>query len=191
MSSLAQPILTPQQYLEIERKAERRSEFVDGQMFLMSGASRKHVGIVRNASRRLDEQFEDGRCEVLTNDMRVRVDPGGPYYYPDLVVVCGEPEFEDVAFDTLLNPKIVIEVLSPSTEPYDRGKKFKMYRQIQSLAEYLLISQDQISVEHYVLQPNGEWSYKEISSLDAIIELPSVGAKLKAADIYRRVKLGS
>jgi Uma2 family endonuclease len=187
MSSLPSPYVTPQQYLEIERKAEHKSEYVDGQMYAMSGVSRSHNRITLDIFLRLDEQLTDGPCEVFVSKIRVRPKTGGPYYYPDVIVVCGEQKFEDHEFDTLLNPKVIVEVLSPSTEPYDRGKKFEMYRQMPSLAEYILIAQDHIHVEHYVLQGSGTWEFSETRDAESIVELPSVGARLKVADIYRRV----
>ena len=188
MSSLPQTFITPEEYLAAERKAECKSEYVNGEVFAMSGTSWEHGGIALNLSRRLDEQFENGQCKVRASELRVRAKRGGPYYYPDVVVVCGEPQFEDDEFDTLLNPKVIFEILSPSTESYDRGKKFEMYRQLDSLAEYLLIGQDRVSVEHYVLQSGGHWDFSETKDPGGVVELPSVGAQLKVADIYRLVK---
>ena len=129
--------LTPEQYLEIERKAEFKSEYYQGEMFAMSGASYPHIGIVANAVASLHQQLRRGPCRPLSNDMRVRVTATGLYTYPDVVVVCGEPRFLDDTFDTLLNPTVIIEVLSESTEAYDRGQKFEQYRSLESLAEYV------------------------------------------------------
>jgi Uma2 family endonuclease len=191
MSSLPTPFLTPKQYLDAERKADSRSEYVDGQMYAMSGASWQHGRITVNVTTQLNDQLADTQCEVRANDQRVRAKPGGPYYYPDVVVVCGKPEFEDAEFDTLLNAKLIVEVLSPSTESYDRGAKFDKYRQMQSLAEYLLISQTRVHIEHYVLSPSGSWRSTERSDPNGVLELSSIGVRLKVADIYNRVRFGA
>jgi Uma2 family endonuclease len=189
MSSQPLVFLTPEEYLAAERKAERKSEYLNGEVFAMSGVSRWHSTVGINLTVRLGVQLGDGPCQVYSADVRVRVNPTGNYLYcyPDLSVVCGEPRFEDNHFDTLLNPKILIEVLSPSTEAYDRLTKATLYRQLPSLEEYLLIAQDRIRVEHYTRQPSGDWSRAEWTNLDDRVELQSVGATLKLAEIYRRV----
>jgi Uma2 family endonuclease len=188
MSSLPTPFITVQQYLEADREAEFRSEYVDGQMYAMSGASWEHGRIILNVAKELDDQLVDTGCEVRASEQRVRAKAGGPYYYPDIVIVCGEPQFEDEEFNTLLNAKLIIEVLSPSTESYDRGSKFDKYRQMQSLAEYLLISQKRVHIEHHVLRSDGSWHLSETSDLNDVLELSSIGVRLKVADIYRRVR---
>lgn len=190
MSSVPKTRLTPEQYLAIERKAEFKSEYFDGEMFAMSGASREHNLIGGNVGRELGEQVKDRDCEVYTSDMRVKVTPTGLYTYPDVVVVCGEPRFEDDEVDTLLNPKVMFEVLSESTERYDRGKKAEHYRKLDSLAEYLLISQESVHVEHYVRQPDNHWLLSETSDLKATIQLPSIGCQLSVSEIYRKIKFG-
>jgi Uma2 family endonuclease len=192
MSSQPLTFITPEQYLAAERKAERKSEYINGEVFAMAGVSRHHDSIVANLIIRLGGQLQDGGCEVHTADLRVRVRPRGSYMYayPDVSVVCDKPQFEDVHFDTLLNPKVLIEVLSPSTEPKDRGEKAALYRQLASLAEYLFIAQNRVHVEHYVRQPDGNWLLSERDKLEDTLELRSVGATLKLADIYHRVTLG-
>jgi Uma2 family endonuclease len=191
MSSLPTPFLTPKQYLDAERKAEARSEYVDGQMYAMSGVSWQHGRITVNVTKQLDDQLADTQCEVRAGDQRVRAKAGGPYYYPDVVVVCGEPQFEDAEFDTLLNAKVIVEVLSPSTESYDRGAKFEKYREMKSLAQYLLISQTRVHIQHYVPSQSGSWQWSEMSDPNGVLQLQSVGATLKVADIYKRVRFGS
>ena len=181
-------ILTPEEYLEIERRAERKSEYVDGNMYVMPGATGNHVDIVFDIVLELGQQLRNSACRIRGMDMRVRSKPGGPYYYPDVLVVCGEPEYEDTKNDTLLNPKVIIEVLSPTTQRTDRGEKLYAYRDIPSLTEYLLVAQNHVLVDHYVLQSDGNWVTTRITNSNATIELPTVGAKLKVADIYRRVK---
>jgi Uma2 family endonuclease len=189
MSSQPLVFLTPEQYLAAERLAERKSEYLNGEVFAMAGASRWHSTITINSAASLHDQLRTGPCQVHSADMRVRVNPTGNYLYahPDLSVVCGEARFEDKHFDTLLNPKILIEVLSPSTEPFDRRSKATLYRQLPSLEEYLLIAQDRIRVEHYVRQPSGDWLRSEWIDRNDGVELPSVGATLKLSDVYHRV----
>ena len=140
----AQTYFTPEEYIALERKAHFKSEYFDGHIIAMSGASRQHNLIVTNISGELHVQFKGRGCEVYTNDMRVRPSPRDTYVYPDVVVVCGEPEFEDDVFDTLLNPILIVEVLSPSTERRDRGEKFTRYKHLAALQEYVLVSQDKV-----------------------------------------------
>ena len=179
--------LTPEQYLEIERKAEFKSEYFQGEMFAMSGAREPHILIVANAVASLHQQLRRGPCRPLSNDMRVRVTPTGLYTYPDVVIVCAKPQFADDTFDTLLNPTVIIEVLSESTEAYDRGRKFEHYRPLESLAEYLLVSSERVSVERYTRQPDSSWNYIAKASLEDSLDLPSVGCHLALADLYEKV----
>ncbi|HEX8846012.1 MAG TPA: Uma2 family endonuclease [Pyrinomonadaceae bacterium] len=179
--------LTPEEYLAIERKAEYRSEYFNGEMFAMTGASRKHNLITLNIAGELRQQSKGKPCEVYVNDMRVRIPLTGLYTYPDVVVVCGEPEFEDDFVDTLLNPTLIVEVLSETTESYDRGRKSSYYRTVQSLAEYLLVSQDEYKVEQYVRQADGRWLLTDIRSPEGVIELASVPCVLALKEVYDRV----
>jgi Uma2 family endonuclease len=188
MSTLPKHYLTPEQYLDIERQAEFRSEYYRGEMFAMSGASYAHVGIVANAMRELGQQLRQGPCRPLSNDMRVRVTPA-LYAYPDIVVVCGEPQFADDTFEILLNPSVIVEVLSKSTEAYDRGLKFGQYRSLPSLSEYLMISSQQVSAELFTRQPDGRWLLTAVTRLEDSIDLPSVGCRLLLADLYEKVEL--
>ena len=187
MSSLPKTRLTAEQYLEIERKAEFKSEYYRGEMFAMSGARAPHVTIVFNVSGELRTQLRGRQCNGYSNDMRVQVADTGLYTYPDMVVVCGEPAFLDEKRDTLLNPTVVIEVLSESTEAYDRGKKFELYRSLESLAEYVLISSLEVSVERYTRQSDGSWNYSARTKLDESIDLKSIDCQLRLADLYERV----
>ena len=179
--------ITPQEYLELERKAEIRSEYFDGEMFAMSGASREHTKIVANITTELNTQFMDRPCEVYMLDMRTKVSPTGLYTYPDVVAVCAEPEFEDSNFDTLVNPQLIIEVLSNSTESYDRGKKFAHYRTIDSLREYILVSQTECRTERFSRQDDGSWLYTESTDPDGSIELASVACRLSLSLVYHKV----
>ena len=178
--------LTPEQYLELERHAEVKSEYYQGEMFAMSGAQVPHNQIVANVMRELGNELRDGPCEPFSNDMRVCVAAEGLYTYPDVIVVC-EPRLLDSHLDTLLNPKVIVEVLSASTEAYDRGRKFEMYRSLESLAEYVLISSLRVSVERYTRLPDGTWNYWATSRLEDTMELLSVGCRLSVASLYERV----
>ena len=190
MSSAAvQTYLTPEEYLDWERKSDTKHEYLRGEIIAMSGASREHSLIVTNISGELYIQLKEGICEVHTNDMRVRTHPETSYFYPDVVVVCGEPRFEDNAFDTLLNPIVLVEVLSPSTQAYDRGEKFKNYQQLTSLQEYILVSQDEVHIEHYRRQET-QWKLTEFRSLENVLLLTAIECALSLEDIYRRVALG-
>ena len=188
MSAVPKPLLTPQEYLARERRAETKSEYLRGEVFAMAGASREHNLIAGNISRELGQQLRERECEVYQGDMRVKVSPTGLYTYPDVTVVCGEPEFEDAEVDTLLNPKVLVEVLSPSTADYDRGGKFTHYRRLPSLQEYVLISQDRPLVEHYVRQGQDEWLLTEQSSLEDTLVLPSIECQLPLSEIYLKVR---
>ena len=179
--------LTPQEYLAIERTAEFKSEFFGGEMFAMAGATREHIVISGNVHSDLHHQLRDRNCEVYQSDMRVRVSHTGLYTYPDVSVVCGKPQFEDANVDTLLNPKVIVEVLSDSTEGYDRGKKFQHYRNISSLTEYMLIAQDSPHVEVHTRQPDGRWLMWETNDLTSVVRLQSIECSLKVSDIYARV----
>lgn len=180
--------MTPTQYLHAERGAASRSEYVDGRVYTLAGASRVHNLIVLNTASELRGQLRGRPCEVYANHMRVKVERTGMYTYPDVVGVCEEPEFEDEQLDTLLNPAVVIEVLSPSTERYDRGEKFAHYRRLASLQEYVPIAQDIRRIDHY--RRNGDsWVLTEVSEPGAELVLASVGAALTLADIYDRVEL--
>lgn len=186
MSAIPKTRLTAAEYLAMERKAETRSEFFAGEMFAMSGASREHNLISVNLSSSLNEQLKDRPCEVYSTDMRVRV-PSGLYTYPDVVVACGDPRFEDDHVDVLLNPIVLIEVLSESTADYDRGTKFKHYRQIPSLREYVLVDQSSAQIEHFVLGSDGKWELTESAGLDKTLTLDSIGCRVPLAEVYRKV----
>ncbi len=187
MSAVPKAQLTEAEYLDKERKAEFKSEFYKGQMFAMSGASREHILIAGNLVGELRTQFKGRCCEVYSNDMRVRIPATGLYTYPDVVIVCGEPEFIDAEVDTLLNPTVLIEILSPSTESYDRGTKATQYRRIPSLREHVLISQERPHVEVLSRQEDGNWLLLEASDLDQAMTLLSVSVSVPMREIYDRI----
>ncbi len=187
MSALEKQKWTVEQYLEMERASEEKHEFLDGEIYLMSGASRNHNLVVGNTLAALHAQLRKRPCLVFPSDMRVRVVDSSDYTYPDLSVVCDPPQIEDIQGETLLNPTLIIEVLSPSTESYDRGKKFQQYRTLESLQEYGLIAQDQPRIERYVRQPNHEWLLSDAIGLESSLELPSIQCTLALADVYEKV----
>jgi Uma2 family endonuclease len=156
-----------------------------GSVVAMSGASRPHNHIVFNIAGELHPQLRDSSCEAFVNDMRVKISETGEYTYPDVVVARGDLQFEDAEVDTLLTPTVIIEVLSPSTERYDRGTKWTSYRQLPTLLEYLLVVQDRPSIEHYVRDERG-WRFSEVTDLDGTVMLPSIGCELRLREIYRR-----
>ena len=187
MSSERKTHLTQEEYLALERQAEIRSEYLDGDMVAMSGGSREHNLIVGNIVGELRTQLKNRPCEVYPSDMRVKVTATGLYTYPDVTVVCGDPEFEDQRRDTSLNPLLVFEVLSTSTESYDRGAKFAHYRKVHSLIEYVLVSQRECAIEQYVRQANGPWLRSESRSLSGTLVMPSLQCSIRLDEIYARI----
>jgi Uma2 family endonuclease len=188
MSAAPKTKLTPAEYLAIERKAEFKSEYYAGEMFAMAGATYPHNSVKDNLIGELQAQFKGGPCRTLSSDQRVKVPKTGLYTYPDIVVICEPPQFEDEEFDTLLNPRVIIEVLSESTETYDRGTKARHYKRISFLKEYILVSQQEPFVERMVRQDDGSWKVTEFAGLDAMLEFISVPAKVALAEIYRGVE---
>jgi Uma2 family endonuclease len=187
MSAHAQPSLTPEEYLEIERAADFKSEYYAGRMYAMSGASYNHVLITVSLGGELRAALKRSPCAVGANDLRLRISPRGLYTYPDIVVVCGEPRFADDQRDTLANPTFLAEVLSPSTEAYDRGFKSAQYRKIESLQEYALVSQTEPRLEVFRRQPGGGWLLSEFTGLDAVSRFESLGCEIPLAEIYAKV----
>ena len=178
---------TPQEYLALERKSETRNEYYNGEIFAMAGASREHNLIVANLLRDIGNQLEDRPCESYSSHMRVSIEATGLYTYPDVSVVRGEPRFQDREVDTLLNPTVIVEVLSPSTEAYDRGDKFRHYRRIDSLREFVLISQDRMMVERYTRQGN-DWVLSDLTDPDQVLRLESIGCQIPLGRIYAKIK---
>lgn len=178
--------LTPEAYLRAERQAEHKHEYCDGEIFAMDGASRLHNLITFNLAGVFYRQLRGKPCEAYVNDMRVRVQKTGLYTYPDVVAVCGEARFDDDQKDTLLNPSVIIEVISESTEAYDRGKKFAHYRELDSLADYLLVAQDEARIECYRRQPQG-WLLREIQGREGVMQIESLACDLILAEVYEKV----
>ena len=188
MSSDPRTLLTEEEYLAIERRAVSRSEFYGGEMFALARTSRRHNRIVTNLVTALGTQLREGPCNVYSSDMRVRVTNTGLFTYPDVVVTCGEEDFADDEQDTLLNPLVIFEVISDSTEAYDRGKKFEHYQSIGSLSIYVLVTQHAPRVERYVRQEGGRaWVYTETHETDALFGIEAIGCELKLEDVYAKV----
>jgi Uma2 family endonuclease len=181
--------VSPEEYLTLERKAEYRSENLHGEIFAMTGANRKHNLITVNIAAELNLQLKGKTPEVYATRMRIKVPAIGLYTYPDVVIVSDEPQLEDDYCDTLLNPTVLFEVLSKTTERYDRIAKSGYYRALESLAEHLLVAQDEISVRQYVKQPDGHWALIETRSIEGMIELNSIGCSLTLANIYHKVAM--
>jgi Uma2 family endonuclease len=187
MSSVPKPRFSPEEYLALERAAEYKSEYLDGQIYAMTGASRQHNRIVGNLYAMLHARVRGGPREAFVNDMRVKVSPTRLYTYPDVAVVCGEARFEDEELDTLLNPTLLFEVLSDSTEKYDRGEKFAHYRRLESLAEYVLIAQDRMRVERFV-RDGDRWILSETSGPEGVLVLQTLEGEIPLRDVYERVE---
>ena len=188
MSTLSKTFLTAEEYLEIERKAEYKSEYYQGEIFAMAGATEAHNLLVWNLIRELGQQLRSRPCHAYPSDMRVRVSPTGLYTYPDVVVVCGERQFLTEQKDTLLNPSLLVEVLSPSTEAYDLGRKFECYQSIESLGDYLVVATDRIHAGLFTRQADG-WLLTSASRMEDSLDLQSVGCRLTLADLYEKVEL--
>jgi Uma2 family endonuclease len=188
MSSQRNTLLTPDEYLAFERKSEVKHEYFGGEVFARSGASKRHNLITANLIRVLGNQLLNRPCNVYPSDMRVKVSATGKYTYPDVSVACEEEKFDDAEKDTLLNPVVIIEVLSESTEAYDRGKKFEQYQHIESLTDYLLVAQEPHRVEQYVRQSNREWRYSEFHDAGDVVKISVIGCELALKDVYAKVE---
>jgi Uma2 family endonuclease len=188
MSAVPKRKLTPAEYLAIEKSATSKSEFFNGEMFAMAGASRLHNRVKENLSVRIGSQLLGGPCQSFSSDQRVLVDRTGLYTYPDFLIVCGEVEAAEGDPDTITNPRVIVEVLSPSTERYDRGAKFRNYQQVPSLTEYVLVAQDEAVVERFTRQADGSWALVSFVGLEAVLELRSVAVRVPLADIYAGVE---
>jgi len=183
--------LTEEQYLAIERAAEFKSEFLNGQMFAMSGASMQHGRLQQNLSGELWVRLRGTGWEALLSDMRVRVGKSGMYTYPDISVVCGKPILADDYQDNLLNPIVLFEILSPTTEKYDRGLKFQHYRTIETLQDYILVDQNQIRIEQYTRQADHTWTLRDYQHPDEELKIDSIHVLIPLIGIYERVEFAA
>jgi Uma2 family endonuclease len=188
MSAVPKIYLTPAEYLAFERQSDVKHEYFRGELFAMAGASRQHARIAANLAYLFVGQMKGRPCDVFSGDMRVKVSPTGLYTYPDASVVCGRPRFEDKELDVLLNPTVIVEILSKSTEAYDRGEKFAQYRTLDTLTDYLLICQDKPLIERFTRQADGGWLLTDSAGLDAVMPIESIQCRLPLADVYDRVE---
>lgn len=185
---LAMPVVTTREYLDIERRSEVRHEYLDGFVYLMAGESPAHSTICFNLAVIVGQQLRGTPCRGFSPNMKVRAGEKGLYAYPDLAVVCGEPAFHDEHGDMLVNPTVIFEVLSPSTAAYDRGEKSLRYRtQIETLRDFVLVEQGRPHVGHLSRQPDGAWATSEVSGLDAVLSLASIGCRVPLAELYSRI----
>jgi len=191
------PLITTDAYFKYERAAEDRHIYLDGEIYAMAGESAFHADISANIMISLGSQLKGKRCRARTKDTKVRSGPGlserpqtrGMFSYPDIVVICGEPEYHDEHKDIVTNPTAIIEVLSPATEGFDRGAKFTNYQIWNpTLKDYLLVSQDKPQFEHFSRQADGTWSYQLHTGLDAAVSINSIQCKLTAVDVYDRIE---
>jgi Uma2 family endonuclease len=187
MIARAERLFTPDEYLALERTSSFKSEYLAGKIYAMAGASPEHNLIAANVIGEFHAQLKERPCRTYTRDMRIRISATGLYTYPDVTVVCGEPEYSDEQGDVFINPTVIVEVLSPSTEGYDRGEKAEHYRRLDSLTDYILIAQDRCRAEHYVRQGRNEWLLSEKRAPEDTVDLISVGCTLSLEDIYAKV----
>jgi Uma2 family endonuclease len=180
--------LSEAEYLTIERSAEFKSEFFNGEMFAMAGGTPQHSLIATNLAAEFRNRLRNHPCAPYNSDLRIKVEATGLCTYPDLSVICGALEFAPGTDDTVINPTLIVEVLSDTTEAYDRGKKFEHYRQIAALQEYLLVSQKEPRMEQFVRQPDGRWLLNEASGRDQRLELSSLNITLELAEVFARIK---
>ena len=181
--------MTPEQYLEFEKNSEIRHEYFDGEISAMTGGSLNHNQISANIVRELGNQLKNSPCRPFASDMRVKVNELEKYIYPDIVVVCGDIEMEKtMGVETLLNPVVIIEILSQSTEAYDRGKKFTHYRLLPTFNEYLLVSQDYCQVEKFIRCDDGGWKYFSYEDMGQTFNIESIECELPLSEIYYRVE---
>jgi len=189
MSTQSLPLVTPEEYLDYDRASDVKNEYVFGEIVSMAGGSPWHSLLTMNAGGALHRQLFGGKCRVFSSDLRVCLDRHSSYAYPDVTVVCGALEYLDEKKDTVTNPKVIVEVLSPTTRNYDLGDKARMYSRLPSLTDLLLIAQDRVSIEHWRRLPHGNWEIGTVEDRQASIPIESVGCELKVADIYAGVEI--
>ena len=187
METTALKLISPQEYLRFERGAKEKHEYFEGQIIAMAGASLAHNRMVANLVKKIGSFLEDKSCEILPSDIRISVSSFESYMYPDATIVCGKPEMEDEKFDTLKNPSVIFEVLSPSTEDHDRGKKFFFYRQIPTLKEYVLINTTKYFVEISRRQEDNSWMFEEISNADSYLNITTIDFQISLEELYKNV----
>jgi len=188
MSADPTTFVTPEEYLERELQSEEKSEYFNGEVFAIGRPSARHTWIVTNVSGSFWQQLKKKPCRVASSEMRLKVTPTGLYTYPDVMVICGDVEVAAEQKDTVLNPAVIVEVLSPSTQDYDRGQKFEHYRTLPSLIDYLTIAQDRPHVVHYTRQSENSWLLVEFADLGHSIPLASISCILNLAEVYDKIE---
>lgn len=187
MAQAAQPSkLSPEEYLVFERASETKHEYADGEIFAMSGGTLAHSLLATNIARELGLALRGRGCRVLNSDMRIKISSTGRYVYPDVSMLCEQPLYEDETRDTLLNPSLIVEVLSDSSEKYDRGDKFTQYRSIASLEDYILVSQHTVLIEHFRRQADGSWRYRALGPGDRL-SVTQHGCEISVDEVYLQV----
>lgn len=179
---------TPEEYLALEVKAAHKSEFYDGEIFAMAGGSESHTLISGNIHAELRGRLRQRPCRAYNSEMKILVKANGLYTYPDASVVCGKPDFPEGRTDMITNPVLIVEVLSDSTEEYDRSGKFRLYRTLGSLREYLLIEQNAASLQYYRKLEDGKWLIEEVAGMDAVLKLAHLEVEIPLSEIYDRVE---
>lgn len=188
MSALPKRFFTQEEYAELESRAAYKSQYVAGEIYAMAGSEPENVEIADNLTGIFRRLFQGRPCRSFSSDLRVRAKAGELWTYPDLTIVCGEPKFDATSRPrSLLNPQVIFEVLSPSTEAFDRGEKFSRYQLIESLADYVLVSTDKIRIGHFTRQNQGGWSFREYNAPEEVLPLASVQCEIPLAEIYERV----
>ncbi|HWQ34006.1 MAG TPA: Uma2 family endonuclease [Blastocatellia bacterium] len=180
-------LLSPEEYLALERASEIRHEYADGQIHAMAGESLNHSRICVNLAREISNQLKGRPCEAFSPNMKVRNGAASQFAYPDLTIVCGQPVFHDEFQDVLVNAKVIFEVLSTSTEAYDRGRKFLRYQSIETFTDYVLIAQEEPWIEHRIRRPEGEWTILSVTGLENSLYIASISCTLRLAEVYDRV----
>jgi len=180
-------LVSPEEYLAFERVAETKSEYCDGVVFPRPGATLAHSQLQVRIAIALMHHTDRRPCAITDSNLRIQIFPDGPFVYPDLAITCGQPLLRDKEQDVLLNPTVIFEVLSKSSEAYDRGQKFAQYRRIDSLRDYVLVSQDEPRIEVFSRENDGKWTLSEAVGLTSLCVIPSIGCQLNLADVYRNI----
>lgn len=192
MSAQTKPRYTLEEYFELERKSEERFEYWNGEIFSMSGVTPEHAQLEVNFISRLNSRLTGKGCRVFPANIRIKVPSAPPYRYADISALCGEAKFEEIGgIRSLTNPALIIEILSGSTEAYDRGDKFTHYKSIPSFREYLLVAQHRPHITHFVRQADGSWIYNEYNDLAAVVKLASLNCELAMSEVYENVSFAS
>ncbi len=189
MAAVLKTKISPAEYLKIDFRSDHKNEYFDGQIYMMAGASANRNLIAVSLGVALHTRLRNRGCSIYASDMRVKVEETESYTYPDVSVVCGQPRYENTTPETLLNPKVIFEILSPSTEQHDRGLKLRHYRKIDSLTDYILVSQSAYHLEQHARQPDDTWLLTDIIGREAVLHLPSLNCEIELAEIYQQVSL--